>query len=413
MANLIAFATAGRGTATEAFFGGVRMQQQIASLTGPEAAMLANAITGAGRLNLQLRIIGMIQHPFPQQQHPHAVTPHLCYIVQLPDPNDIGNTDASGPSTLYITTTNVAVDPHHFPQRAAPAVNAATVVATTPTPFVMDNKFIPNVTEPTAWAAEAERALELNHYGPASETLRVEQVLSNVSDDTASGLIAIFGARTMSANALLALIIATHPLARSGATQRAKIMRRIATDGESLPDFMNKLLADYIKTFGSSTLAGVLANRDADAAKAWVQDAAAAIIYAVPPRHRQAITASAERWVNETETQAQLVALMSKMNSLDATAALFNKPIQGAGVYAVATITDKPTSNDGMAALRTEITQLRAEAAKAKGKHGRPPIDFSKPWTAKFGLCNTCAHDPQSVSPSGAREHWRKDCPLR
>ena len=183
--------------------------------------------------------------------------------------------------------------------------------------------------------------------------------------------------------------------------------------GKLASDFVNKLLADHVKTFGSSTLAAVLANKDAEGRKIWVQDAAALIIYAMPPRHRSAITTSAEAWVTETETQAHLVSLMAKLNSLDTTAAMFNKPIQGAGVYPVAPIAGEPTSGNDVATLRAEIAQLRAEAAKAGSNRGRPPIDFSKPWEAKFGPCRTCRDDPQSVGSTGAREHWRKDCPLR
>ena len=414
---MVSYGTTGRATITEAFAGGARMKPQRDRLTTAEEAMLVNALTGSGRLPLKLRVFGLMNAaPFPAQSHPHTPQPHQCYLVQLPDPGNPDDDNASGPSTLFIPTVNVLVDPHRFPQPGAGAPTAAAAsaaVLNASTPFVAEDKFHPHTTNPKTWAREIKRLLMVNKYGHASEPERVQQTLDNVEDNTAQGLVSIHAARDLTADALLALIVQLYPLTASGAMQRNALRDRKATNEEAVAPFMSKLLNDWIQSFGAPTLAEVLKSRDAAAIKVWVQEAATLLVYSLPARHQAAATSSASAWVEAVETQAHLLTLMQTLYKLDTTAQKFAKKSRppSSGVY-LTPATSAAEAADKIAALEAENAKLRADASTgARGK--RPPIDFTKPWSAKFGLCNTCRDDPQCTGDSGPREHWRKDCPLR
>ena len=412
MANPVtSYFTPGRGTITEPFYGGTRLAPQLALITQDEQDMITAALSGSGRLAIEMRIIGLVAAAmFPAQAHPHLLQPHQCYMVMLPDPGAPTDDSRNGNSILHIPTNHVSVDPQRFPQTGATATAAAAAptILATPTPFVAEDKFVANITEPKTWAREIKRLLVMNKYAGVDEEERVQQVLDNVEENTALGLVSIHGARDLSADAVLALITQLYPLKASGVLRQHDLRSRKATNDEAVTTFVNKLLSDWIQSYGVATLDQALTGLDSAAIKVWVQTAAALLVYSLPARHQAAATSSATAWVSAVETKTDLLALMVTLCDLDAAALQFSKKArpQSSGVYVAAPASPRDKE------LETLIAKI-AELEAAGQRNRRAPIDFSKPWQAKFGLCNTCKDDPQSTTGQGPREHWRKDCPSR
>ena len=55
----------GRGTITEPFYGGTRLAPQLALITQAEQDMITAALSGSGRLAIEMRIIGLVAHSWP------------------------------------------------------------------------------------------------------------------------------------------------------------------------------------------------------------------------------------------------------------------------------------------------------------------------------------------------------------
>ena len=97
-----------------------------------------------------------------------------------------------------------------------------------------------------------QRLLTTNKHTNVDEKERVQQVLDDVEEDAAQGLVAIHGARDSSADAVLALVARLHPLKASGALRQHELRdRKAANDGAvTSSHFMDncKLLSDWIQS---------------------------------------------------------------------------------------------------------------------------------------------------------------------
>ena len=280
-----------------------------------------------------------------------------------------------------------------------------------PVHVVLDEAFIPTVTDPVEFARNMRKNLTSNNWDGQPTKDRVQQILLNV-DASLRGPLEVKGAALMPEDVLFAQLARDRP-ARVLVSSKIEQLRSMhCANGDDSVMHVATMITKFLAALGLAFVSDVNAVCSTQHAAERFETLATLIMNSLPPDAQTVFRLDKAAMMSACRGPAGLAAIeaavVAKHSARSDTAAR-NEPAQSC-----------MASQDELSALVARIKALESEksigsASDPSEKTAKPRWKFD-PKNMRFDPakakrpCRLCEHDTQSVSGLGPDMHWHHKC---